>query len=410
MLGVLNGLERNLKEACDTLGFGDDFYNLISKPQRIIEVNLPVLMDDGSTKLFKAYRSQHNNYYGPYKGGLRYHQNVTKEEVIALSIWMTLKCRVVGLPFGGGKGGIVVDVKGLSDSEKERLTRQFINQIYDCIGEKKDIMAPDVNTNGDTMAIIVDQYKKITSSTSNAIVTGKPLALGGSLGRVEATGFGVARISLKLLEKMNINKENAKVAVQGFGNVGSFSCLSLYKQGVKVVAVAGHHDNFEFAIYSKDGIDIPKLMEFTKNEKDLRKFPGVECIDISSFWELDVDIMIPAAVEDVIDEKNANLINAKAIVEAANGPVSYLADEILMKKNIIVVPDILANSGGVTVSYFEWLQNLTNQEWTLDRVLEEEYNILDDAFENILDFTISNGYKTMRKAAYAYAIGMLSKL
>lgn len=410
MQGILKGIENNLKLACESLKLDESIYRTLIEPQRVIEVNLPVLMDDGRLRVFKGYRSQHNNLSGPYKGGLRYHQNVSKDEVVALSIWMTLKCQVAGLPFGGGKGGIVVNPDEISECEKERITRQFIHQIHDCIGVDKDVMAPDVNTDGKIMSIILNQYEKEVGKKCSSIVTGKPIELDGSEGRIEATGFGVARIGFTILDKLNISLNEATASVQGFGNVGSYACLKLFEKGVKIVSIAGHDKDQEFAIYSEEGIDVLKLIEFRKRERDIRKFSGVKVISMDEFWRLKTDLLIPAALESVVNSSNAHLINAKAIIEAANGPVTYEADEILKDRGIIVVPDILANSGGVIVSYFEWLQNMNQDKWDFDKVLDEEYKLLDKSFEIIWQIKNNHDSYTMRNAAYVYAVENLAKL
>lgn len=407
MSNILESVKSNIKEVCNYLGYDESIYDTIISPQRLIEVNFPVTMDDGKLKTFTGFRSQHNNFAGPYKGGIRFHQIVDKDEVIALSIWMTLKCIIAGLPYGGGKGGVVVDPKELSDGELERLTRSFTRAISDNIGPHKDIMAPDVNTNGKIMSYIVDEYEKIVGKECKAIVTGKPLDMGGSKAREKATGFGVSTVSLELLNKLGINKEDAKAAVQGFGNVGSYTCLSLYESGVKVVSVAGHDKGYEFAIYNQEGIDIPSLIEHRKIEKDLRKFPGIEVIDIDDFWGLEVDLLIPAAMEAVIDEKVAEIVMAKSVVEAANGPVTNDADYVLMEKGIVLVPDVLANAGGVTVSYFEWIQNLNDEIWTEEKVLEEEALKLKRAFKDIWEVMNDKNIKTMRLASYIYAVEKL---
>lgn len=404
MTNVLDDVKKHIKNACDFLGYGSDIAENLSQVQRLIELNLTVKMDDGSLKTFKAFRSQHNNACGPYKGGIRFHQNVSLDEVKALSIWMSLKCNIAQLPFGGSKGGIIVNPKELSTGELERLTRTFSTALAPFIGIDTDILAPDVNTNGQIMAWIVDQYSKVKSDNPLGAATGKPINLGGSLGRNAATGFGVFQVAKNLMEKKKLDPKNSTAAIQGFGNVGSFSAKFLADYGVKIIAVAGHMGKEEFAIYKKNGIDVSKLIEFRKTENDLRRFEGVEVISIKDFWSLDTQILVPAALENSIDENTAKTIKAKIIVEGANGPISYEADKILLDKGITVAPDILANSGGVTVSYFEWLQNRSGEYWTEEVVTKREAVQIDKAFNSLWNFMEKNNIASMRQAAYIYSI------
>lgn len=409
MTNVLEGAQNNIREAAKFLDITPDVIEILCEPQRVLESNLNIKMDNGTNKVFKSFRSQHNNACGPYKGGLRYHPNVTLEEVKALSIWMSLKCQVVGIPYGGAKGGICVNPSDLSEVELEKLTRAYVNSISENIGVDKDIPAPDVNTNGKIMSWIVDEYSKINSKLELGIVTGKPIELGGSLGRLEATGFGVVEVTKEYLKNKNIDKSKARISVQGFGNVGSNTCSILYKEGIKIVSIAGHNKNGQFAIYKEEGIDIPRLIEFRKNEKDMTKFEGVEIITMDNFWSLNVDVLIPAALENEIKEDNASSINAKCIIEAANGPVTTEADRILEDKNIDVIPDILANSGGVIVSYFEWIQNRTQDYWTEDLVFEKASKQIIKAFSDVWKFKEDNHIPSYRKAAYAFSISRIVK-
>ncbi len=371
---VLVNAQLQVKNACEKLGLEDHIYELLKEPQRVLEVSIPVKMDDGTYKVFKGYRSQHNNAMGPYKGGIRFHPNVDMHEVKALSIWMTFKGGVMGVPYGGGKGGITVDPKTLSQGELERLSRGYIDLTYKYLGERMDIPAPDVGTNGQ-----------------------------GSLGRTDATGYGVSVVAREILRKKGIDAKQATAALQGFGNVGSFTGKYLQEQGIKVLAVAGHDKGVEFAIYNENGIDMESLIEFRKTNKNLKEFPDLKIIDINEFWSLEVDLMVPAALENVIDGEVAKLIRAKVVCEAANGPITPEGDKVLKERGIDVTPDILTNAGGVTVSYFEWVQNRYGYAWGFEEVQEKEEKAMTDAFNNIWE--VAEKYKvTMREAAYMFSI------
>ncbi|MDO5027809.1 MAG: Glu/Leu/Phe/Val dehydrogenase [Bacillota bacterium] len=406
---VLLNAQRQVEIACQRLGLDQDVYELLKEPQRVLEVAIPVKMDSGKTKVFKGFRSQHNNAIGPYKGGIRFHENVSNDEVKALSIWMTFKCGIVGIPYGGGKGGVIVDPKELSPRELEQLSRGYVEKLYKYLGPDIDIPAPDVNTNGQIMSWMVDEYMKLTGQENLGMITGKPVEFGGSLGRGAATGLGVVEISKKYLEKIGKKPEESTAALQGFGNVGSFTCKHLYEAGIKTLAIAGHEKEEEFAIYSKDGIEIPDLMEFRKTNRNLKEFPGVEVISIEDFWKLNVDLLIPAALENVIDENTAPLVGAKAVMEAANGPVTREGDRILKERGIFVCPDVLTNAGGVTVSYFEWLQNRAGYYWTEEEVNQKEAQIMQKAFDNIWNLKEANKEVTMREAAYMYSIKIVAE-
>lgn len=400
---VLLNAQLQVKQACEKLGLEDHIYSLLKEPQRVLEVSIPVKMDDGTYEVFKGYRSQHNNAMGPYKGGIRFHPNVDMHEVKALSIWMTFKGGVMGVPYGGGKGGITVDPKTLSQGELERLSRGYIDLTYKYLGEKMDIPAPDVGTNGQVMAWMTDEYIKLTGDYTLGVVTGKPVEWGGSLGRTDATGYGVAVIAREILNKKGIDAKSATAALQGFGNVGTFSGKYLEEQGIKVLAVAGHEKGIEFAIYNGNGIDMESLIEFKETNNNLKEFDGVEVISIEEFWSLNVDLMIPAALENVIDENVAKLIEAKIVCEAANGPITPEGDKILKERGIYVTPDILTNAGGVTVSYFEWVQNRYGYAWEFEEVLLKEEKAMTDAFNNV--WKVAEEYNvTMRKAAYMFSI------
>ncbi len=400
---VLLNAQMQVKQACEKLGLEDHIYSLLKEPQRVLEVSIPVKMDDGTYEVFKGYRSQHNNAMGPYKGGIRFHPNVDMNEVKALSIWMTFKGGVMGVPYGGGKGGITVNPKTLSQGELERLSRGYIDLTYKYLGERMDIPAPDVGTNGQIMAWMTDEYIKLTGDYTLGVITGKPVEWGGSLGRTDATGYGVSVIAREILNKKGIEAKSATAALQGFGNVGSFSGKYLQEQGINVLAVAGHDKGIEFAIFNETGLDMEALIEFKKTNKNLKEFNGVKIISIDEFWSLEVDLMVPAALENVIDEHVAKLIKAKIVCEAANGPITIQGDDILKERGITVTPDILTNAGGVTVSYFEWVQNRYGYAWSEEEVLSKEEKAMTDAFNNV--WKVAEEYSvTMREAAYMYSI------
>lgn len=408
MSEVLKNAQRQIRIAVDKLGLSEDVYELLKEPQRVLEVSIPVKMDDGSIKVFKGYRSQHNDAVGPYKGGIRLHPNVDLDEVKALSIWMTFKCGIVGIPYGGGKGGITADPSELSKGELERLARGYIQKLHKYLGDRIDIPAPDVNTNAQVMAWMVDEFEKISGHQEPGVITGKPIPLGGSLGRTEATGLGVVEVAKSYLNKIGLPAHDATAAVQGFGNVGSYTCKLLVENGIKVLAVGGHEKGKQFAIYNENGIDIPALMEFRKNNKNLREFEGVEVIDMDKFWSLSVDLLIPAALENAIDADVAKIVNAKAVLEAANGPTTIEGDKILKERGIFLTPDVLTNAGGVTVSYFEWVQNLYGYKWTEEQVLKEAAVAMNTAFENIWNLYQQHEDVSMREAAYMYSIKVVA--
>lgn len=338
--------QKQVKEACDRLGLEADVYELLKQPMKVLEVAIPVKMDDGSTKVFTGYRSMHNNAVGPTKGGIRFHPNVTRDEVMALSIWMTFKCSVTGIPYGGGKGGITVDPKTLSQGELERLSRGYIDAIYKLIGDQVDIPAPDVNTNGQIMAWMVDEYCKLVGKSEIGVITGKPLEFGGSKGRNAATGFGVAVTAREAAKKLGIDFNGAKIALQGIGNVGSFTGFNMEKLGGKIVAIS----EWNGTVYNENGIDMHAIVDYMKANKTIIGFPGTREITKAEFFALPVDILVPAALENEITAEVAETIQAKLVCEAANGPTTPDADEVLNRRNILLTPDILTNAGGVTVS------------------------------------------------------------
>lgn len=392
--------QARVKAACDKLGMDKNVYEILKNPARIVEVQIPVKMDDGSIKTFTGFRAQHNTALGPSKGGIRFHPMVSRDEVSALSIWMTFKCAVTGLPYGGGKGGIIVDPKELSNGELERLCRGYVDAIYPILGEKSDVPAPDVNTNGQIMSWMIDEYIKLSGDNSFGTFTGKPVELNGSLGRTKATGLGISITIASALKTMGKDINSAKIAIQGFGNVGSFTAKCSYDMGAKVVAIA----EWNTILFNADGIDINALMAYKDNNKgSIKDFPGASVISANEFWGLDVDVLAPCAMENTINADTAPLIKTKLVVEGANGPTTLDGEEILIKNGVMVVPDILANAGGVTVSYFEWVQNRYGYYWTESEVEDKEHIAMTTAFDAI--YKIKCEYDvTMREAAYMYSI------
>lgn len=391
--------QQQIKAACDLLGLEESVYELLKEPMRVLEVSIPVQMDDGTVKVFKGYRAQHNDVLGPTKGGIRFHPNVTLDEVKALSMWMTFKCGVVGLPYGGGKGGVAVNPQELTKGELERLSRGYIRAIASIIGPNKDIPAPDVNTNMQIMAWMIDEYNKIVGYNSPAVITGKPLIYGGSKGRTDATGYGVALMAREAAKRLNMDIKNCTVGIQGFGNVGSYAGIHLQRLGAKIVAVVDVYGG----IYNKDGIDAEKLAEHARKTGSVCNFEGTTPITNKELFAMDVDILVPTALESQITSENAPTVKAKIVCEGANGPTTPEADKILKEKGVFVVPDILANAGGVIVSYFEWVQNLMNYYWTEEEVKERQEIMMVNAFDAIYELT--QQYKVdMRTAAYMIAI------
>jgi len=395
-----------LKEVAGYLNLDNDILKRLMFPDRVLKVFIPVKMDNNRQEIFVGFRSQHNCARGPYKGGIRFHKNVTEEEIKALSMWMTWKCAVVDIPFGGAKGGVIVDPKLLSLSELERLSRGYLRAIYPIIGENLDIPAPDVNTDSRIMAWMLDEYTKIKGEFIPAVITGKPLEMGGSRGRKEATALGGVYILKKITEKLNLDPKNCSIAIQGFGNVGYNFAKIAWKQKYKIVAVS----DSQGGIYDKDGLDIEKVKEIKDKTKSVVNYSkkGIRKISNEELLKLEVDILVPAALEGVINKKNVNEIKAKLIIEMANGPITPDADKILEKKNIIIVPDILANSGGVIVSYFEWIQNRTGLYWTLDEVnkklKEKIYNSFDQIWQIHREKDIN-----LRLSAYSLALSRIEK-
>lgn len=391
--------QKQVKEACDKLGMEPAVYEILKQPLRVLEVAIPVKMDDGSIRVFTGYRALHNDAVGPGKGGVRFHPGVTREEVMALSIWMTFKCCVTGIPYGGGKGGVIVDPLTLSQGELERLSRGYIDAIHKLIGEKVDVPAPDVGTNGQVMAWMVDEYNKLKGESALGVITGKPVEFGGSKGRTAATGFGVAVTAREAAKKLGIDFNGASIAIQGFGNVGSHTAKNMAKLGGKIVAVC----EWNGTIYNENGIDVNACADYMKKNRTLLGFPGAKEITKQEFFGLPVDILVPAALENEITGEVAETIQAKFICEAANGPTTPDGDEVINRRGILLTPDILTNAGGVTVSYFEWVQNLYGYYWSEKEVEEKEEIAMVDAFNAI--YKIKEEYNVpMRTAAYMHSI------
>ncbi|TSC53155.1 MAG: glutamate dehydrogenase (NAD(P)+), partial [Parcubacteria group bacterium LiPW_39] len=364
-------MNETLKKAAQAINLKKEYLEILAKPQRVVQVNFPVKMDSGEIRMFLGYRIQHSNARGPYKGGIRYHQDCDLAEVTDLAFWMSIKCAVAGIPYGGSKGGVTVNPKTLSAKELERLTRAYTRAIADIIGPHKDIPAPDVYTDSRVMSWIYDEYSKIVGKKTPAVVTGKPIKLGGSLGRDIATALGGVYVLEEIIKLLNRQNKKLTVAIQGFGNAGSNMAKLLTEHGFKILAVS----DSQAAIVSQDlkeGLNIKSLMEFKQRTGSVKNFPGTKNI---SQKELvggpAVDILVPAALGGLITRDDARKIKAKIILELANGPLKEGVDEILDKRGILVIPDILANAGGVTVSYFEWLQNLKNQRWSKEKVFGE---------------------------------------
>jgi glutamate dehydrogenase (NAD(P)+) len=370
----------------------------LKRPKRILIVDVPIEMDDGRIAHFEGYRVQHNLSRGPGKGGVRFHQDVTLSEVMALSAWMSVKNAAVNVPYGGAKGGVRVDPRTLSKAELERLTRRYTSEIGLLIGPSKDIPAPDVNTNGQIMSWMMDTYSMNTGATATGVVTGKPVDLGGSLGRVEATGRGVFTVGTEAAKLTGLSVPGARVAVQGFGNVGGTAGKLFADAGAKIVAVQDHTGT----IHNANGLDVTALLEHVANTGGVGGFAGAEVMDNNAFWGVDCDILIPAALEGQITKDNAGQIKAKMVIEGANGPTTPEADDILNDKGVLVLPDVIANAGGVTVSYFEWVQDFSSFFWTEDEINARLVRIMQEAFAGI--WAVAQEHKvTLRTATFIVA-------
>lgn len=395
---LVNSTQEIMKEALHKLGFDDGMYELVKEPLRFLEIRIPVRMDDGTVKTFKGYRAQHNQAVGPTKGGIRFHPDVNVEEVKALSMWMTMKCGITNLPFGGGKGGVICDPREMSNLELERLSRGYVKAISQFVGPASDIPAPDVYTNPQIMSWMMDEYSKINRSNAFAFITGKPLSLGGSQGRNRATALGAVITIEEAAKHRNINIEGSRVAIQGFGNAGSFIAKILHDKGAKIVAISESRG----ALYNPEGLDIEHLLAL--KEQHGRVTPLFEdVIPNEKLFELDCDILIPAALSNQITETNAHLIQAKIVAEAANGPTTQEATKILTQRDVLIIPDVLASAGGVTVSYFEWVQNNQGYYWSEEEIITKLEEKMVEAFNKIYDLA-ENRKMDMRLAAYVVGL------
>jgi glutamate dehydrogenase (NAD(P)+) len=386
-------------EAAELLKLDDGMRKVLRTPAMELTVNFPVVLDDGRIELFTGYRVQHSIARGPAKGGIRFAPDVSADEVRALAAWMTWKCAVVNIPFGGGKGGVICEPHLLSEAELERITRRYTAEILEFIGPERDVPAPDVNTNEQTMAWIMDTYSMHKRHTVTAVVTGKPLELGGSQGRPEATGRGCMIVTMEALKRFRFQPENTRVVIQGFGNVGGMAARLMARKGFKVISII----EYDGAVYNPHGLDIDALMEHHRNTGSINGFPESEEIDRFEALLMDCDVLIPAARENVITSSNADRIKAKILCEGANGPTTFVADSILTEKKVFVIPDILANAGGVTVSYFEWVQDRQGYFWTEAQVNEQLEQIMVTSFNDVLSYAAKHAVNN-RTAAYMLAL------
>lgn len=398
-LNPLKAAEARFDIAAEKLAIDEGMQKVLRSPAREVTVNIPVQLDDGRIEVFTGYRVQHSIARGPAKGGIRYAPDVHIDEVRALASWMTWKCAVVNIPYGGGKGGVICDPSILSDRELERITRRYTAELVEILGPELDVPAPDLGTNQQTMAWMMDTYSMHKRHTVTAVVTGKPIELGGSKGRTEATGRGCLFVTLEALKRFKIYPYNARVAVQGFGNVGGQSARLMAKAKMKVVSII----EWDGAVYNEDGLDIEALMQHKKETGSINDFAGGENIDKNEALYLDVDVLVPAAKENVITQANAHKIQAKILCEGANGPTTALADPILREKGIFVIPDILANAGGVTVSYFEWVQDRQGYFWNEKLVNERLEEIMTQSFRDVVSFAEKHNVDN-RTAAYMLAL------
>lgn len=402
-LDVLVSTQTVVKNALDKLGYPEAVYDLLKEPMRLLTVRIPVRMDDGKVKVFTGYRAQHNDAVGPTKGGVRFHPDVTESEVKALSIWMSLKAGIVDLPYGGGKGGIICDPRNMSFGELERLSRGYVRAISQIVGPTKDIPAPDVFTNSQIMAWMVDEYSRIREFDSPGFITGKPLVLGGSRGRETATAAGVTIMINEAAKKRNIDIKGARVVIQGFGNAGSFLAKFMHDAGAKVVGISDAYG----ALHDPNGLDIDYLLERRDSFGTVTKL-FKETISNQDLLELECDILVPAAVENQITARNAANIKASIVVEAANGPTTLEGTRILTEKGVLLVPDVLASAGGVTVSYFEWVQNNQGYYWSDEEVQSRLEQNMVQAFENVYQAAESRGID-MRLAAYIVGVRKMAE-
>ena len=401
--GIFSAMLQEFDGAARLLGLDPGIWKILTHPKRQIIVSCPVQMDNGEIEVFTGYRVQYNITLGPAKGGIRFHPAVSLDEVTALAAWMTWKCAVAHIPFGGGKGGVICDPTRMSRRELEALTRRYIAEIIDAIGPEKDVPAPDVNTNDQTMAWVMDTYSMHVGHTSTAVVTGKPVEMGGSLGRREATGRGVMIVTREAARHLGLNIQGARVALQGFGNVGSVSADLLSRIGARIVAVT----DWKGGVYNEKGLDIQKMIDYSQQHRTIDGFPGGERLERATLFGLDVDVLVPAALENQITMENAPAIKAKIVAEGANGPTTPEAHKHLYERGVFVIPDILANAGGVTASYFEWVQDRHGYFWEEEEVNTRLERKMCEAFDDVLKTSIK--YKTdMRTAAYIVAISRVA--
>ncbi|MEZ1995858.1 Glu/Leu/Phe/Val dehydrogenase [Acinetobacter lwoffii] len=393
-----NNYLKQLDKVAPYLGELSERLDMLRRPKRSLIVDVPVIMDDGTVQHFEGYRVQHNLTRGPGKGGVRFHPDVNLDEVMALSAWMTIKCAALNLPFGGAKGGVRVDPSQLSKRELERLTRRYTAEINLIIGPQKDIPAPDVGTNPQIMAWMMDTFSMNAGSTITGVVTGKPVHLGGSLGRSKATGRGVFISGREVAQQIGLDLKDARVCVQGFGNVGSEAALLFQENGSKVICVQDH----SATLYHEQGIDIKKLLEYSNTHHKIQGFSASDEISTSDFWTIPAEVFIPAALEGVINTQVAQNIQAKMILEGANGPTLTEADEILSERHITVVPDVICNAGGVTVSYFEWVQDLASYFWTEEEINQRMDASMKNAVQDVWQKAVQAGC-SLRTAAYILA-------
>lgn len=402
-LNVLISTQAVVHEALNKLGYPDEVYELLKEPLRMLTVRIPVRMDDNSVKIYTGYRAQHNDAVGPTKGGIRFHPDVTEDEVKALSIWMSLKSGIVDLPYGGGKGGIICDPREMSFRELERLSRGYVRAISQLVGPNKDIPAPDVFTNSQIMAWMMDEYSRIREFDSPGFITGKPIVLGGSHGRESATAKGVTICIREAAKKRGITIEGARVVIQGFGNAGSFLAKFMHDAGAKVIGISDAYG----ALHDPEGLDIEYLLDRRDSFGTVTKL-FKDTITNQELLELDCDILVPAAIENQITANNAHKIKAQIIVEAANGPTTFEATKILTERDILIVPDVLASAGGVTVSYFEWVQNNQGYYWSEEKVERKLEEIMVRSFENVYQ-TARTRLVDMRLAAYMVGVRKMAE-
>jgi glutamate dehydrogenase len=402
-LNVLDSTQLIIEEALNKLGFSTEMYELLKEPLRLLTVRIPIRMDNGKIRIFTGYRSQHNDSIGPTKGGIRFHPDVNEDEVKALSIWMSLKCGIVNLPFGGGKGGIICDPREMSFNELEKLSRGYVRAISQLVGPNKDIPAPDVMTNSQIMAWMMDEYSRIREFDSPGFITGKPIILGGSQGRETATAKGVIHMIRLAMEKRDLSMDQTKIIIQGFGNAGSYLAKFLYESGAKVIGISDVYG----AIYDAEGLDILTLLDRRDSFGTITKL-FVNTISNQQLLEQECDILVPAAIENQITQQNASRIRAKIIVEAANGPTTLEATRILSQQGVLLVPDILASAGGVVVSYFEWVQNNQGYYWSEAEVETKLQEVMEKAFENVYNVHITKGVN-MRLAAYMVGVRKMAE-